>query len=197
MPRITITRDFYIPENARKVSHRHSSAVAYVYTTGTGHLAAMVFHGKAQKPAWRYRFRNDVERADRITRFFEAAQEHEQRRADRQAERKARGRGLAVGDVLSAMWGYEQTNIDWYEVTGLIGKSMVEVRQLAEDREETNWQQGKTVPLPGHYIGEPMRRKASEGYVKIDDVRSASKVEPMAMIGGKPVFAAQHFTAYY
>lgn len=197
MPRITLTRDFYIPENARKVTHRHSSAVAYVYKTGAGHLAAMAFYGKAQKPAWRYRFRTDAERAQSITRFFEATQAHEQRRAARKAERKARGRGLAVGDVLSAMWGYEQTNIDWYEVTGLIGTSMVEVRQLAADREETNWQQGKTVPLSGHYIGEPMRRKASDGHVKIDDVRSASKVDPIATIGGKPVFAAQHFTAYH
>jgi len=196
MARYTLTREFYIPTGARKVAHNHSTAVAYVYEN-RDRPCAMVFFGKAQKPAWRYAYTSDEKRFAAITAFFNACQAKEQATRDRRAARTARGIGLAVGDILSAQWGYDQTNVDWFEVTALIGATMVEIREICEDREETEWLQGKTVPLPGTYKGEPMRRKASGGYVRIDEVRGASKVEPLALIGGKPVFAAAHFTAYH
>jgi hypothetical protein len=191
-----LTREFYIPTGARKVAHKLSSAVAYLYEY-KGVPYAVVFHGKSAKPCWRYSFATPLAREHRIARFFTARAEHDTARAKRQAERKQAGRGLGVGDVLSAMWGYEQTNIDYYEITALIGNTMVEVRKIAAEREETEWQQGKTVPLPGHFTSEPMRRKASQGGVRIDETRHASKLEPLAVIGGKPVYAAEHFTAYH
>ena len=38
---------------------------------------------------------------------------------------------LRVGDILAASWGYEQTNVDLYQVVALKGRTMVSVRRCA------------------------------------------------------------------
>ena len=197
MSRYRLPREFFIPKGARKVAHNHSSAVVYVYANSKGEPCAVAFHGKADKPDWRFRFPNQAAREKRVTSHFASIQAWEEARVQRRADRKAQDRGLAVGDVLKTCWGYEQTNVEWFEITALIGKAMVEIREIACDAEETQWLQGKTVPIVGRYIGEPLRRMARKGAVKIDQVRTAWKVEPLATIGDKAVYPAAHYTAYH
>ena len=38
--------------------------------------------------------------------------------------------GVKVGDIFSASWGYEQTNVDFFQVISLAGESSVRVRQV-------------------------------------------------------------------
>ena len=38
--------------------------------------------------------------------------------------------GVKVGDIFSASWGYEQTNVDFFQVIALIGTSSVRVREV-------------------------------------------------------------------
>jgi len=38
--------------------------------------------------------------------------------------------GVKVGDLFSASWGYEQTNVDFFQVVELVGKSSVRVRKV-------------------------------------------------------------------
>ena len=102
-----------------------------------------------------------------------------------------RTHSLKVGDILTSSWGYEQTNYDFYEVVALNGKSMVTLRKLARKSDETGWLRGTTVPVPGQYVGEPFRRKASassynEAYVSINSYAGAWKWD------GKP----ENYTAY-
>ncbi len=35
--------------------------------------------------------------------------------------------GLKVGDYLESSWGYDQTNVDFYKVVALVGKTMVSI----------------------------------------------------------------------
>lgn len=46
--------------------------------------------------------------------------------------------GIKVGDVFYASWGYEQTNIDFFEVVALKGKTQVVIKEVAleVDKEE-------------------------------------------------------------
>ena len=195
MTKNAFPRESYYPKGATIIRDKKSSAVAAVYDQN-GKVYACMFQGKANKPASHYRYKSAESRAEAIARYFAAVQEQEAGRIARRAQRKACGRGLEVGDVLRAMWGYEQTNIDYYEVTALIGTSMVEVRAIGyAESVETHFMQGNCIPAPGKYIGEPMRRKALNGAVAIDSVRHACKVEP-AIIAGAKVFSADHWTAY-
>lgn len=195
--RTQLPRELFIPKGARKVTHKHSQAVAYIYTDSRGRPCARLFYGRQSKPVWSYYFRTEEERARRVERGFAHYADYEQRQAERRAARKAKGRGVEVGDVLKTCWGYEQTNIEWFQITRLIGQSMVEIREIACDASETQWLQGKTVPLVDQFTGEPLRRVARDGAVKIDDVRTAWLEKPIADIGGRKIYAAAHYTAYH
>lgn len=61
--------------------------------------------------------------------------------------------GVKVGDFYCASWGYDQTNIDFYEVVALGAKS-VKVREVAQHRVEAEGPHDSVVPAAGHYIGE-------------------------------------------
>lgn len=65
---------------------------------------------------------------------------------------------MPEGALLVSSWGYEQTNINFYEVTRAT-ESMVTVRPIGQTRTYTGWAQYEASPKPGKYIGEPMRRK--------------------------------------
>lgn len=43
---------------------------------------------------------------------------------------KANKFGVKVGDLFSASWGYEQTNVDFFQVIALVGESSVRVREV-------------------------------------------------------------------
>ena len=66
------------------------------------------------------------------------------------------------GDILVASWGYDQTNINFYEVIR-VTKSMVVVRELAQERKDdtcdTFAMTGTCIPKKGEYIGREMRKK--------------------------------------
>ena len=56
-------------------------------------------------------------------------------------------RSLRVGDILYSSWGWEQTNIDFYQVIAIRG-SAVDLRQLDQRTTEDGYMCGTTVPLP-------------------------------------------------
>lgn len=187
-------RKFYVPAGAIRVADRASTAVAHIYTTGRGTPAAVVFSGKAQKPTWHYTFRNEAARESRVRGFFEAVQRAEQHRADRRAERKAWVHPYKIGDVFSTCWGYEQTNREYYEVVEVRGKHLI-VREIGCGYVETQWGAGKSVPLPGQYIGEPFRVLAQQRGFKVDHTW-ASYDEP-TLIAGVPTYDAKHVSSYH
>ena len=61
-------------------------------------------------------------------------------------------RSLRVGDILYSSWGWEQTNIDFYQVIAIRG-SAVDLRQLDQRTTEDSYMCGTTVPLPDVFKG--------------------------------------------
>ncbi|RMC62509.1 hypothetical protein [Sinorhizobium meliloti] len=172
-----LTRDFYIPKGSVKINDKASDAVVYVYTSAKDRPAAMAFHGKAVKPDWHHTFANDAARERKIREHFEARGRWSEWKQERRDERK-KPHGFEVGHILYASWGYEQTNIDFYQVTKIIGRHMVEVRevsQIAADTGNEPWMTGKVVPKLDAFTSEPMRRRVNgrSKSVRIDKVRTA------------------------
>ena len=55
--------------------------------------------------------------------------------------------GVHVGDIFYTQWGYDQTNIDFYQVVELKGKHTMVLRGLTEKCElDSSWN-GKTRPI--------------------------------------------------
>ena len=60
--------------------------------------------------------------------------------------------GVKVGDVFVDSWGWEQTNIDFYEVVALKGKASVELRPIRSISSPCGWLEEKVRPDVGNYI---------------------------------------------
>ncbi len=158
-------REFYIPKGATKVADRDSTAVAYVYHNGKGPCAIM-FAGKRTKPDYRHRFQSEQRRETFVTEFFAAIRADTARKAEYRAERNSADRGLSVGDIVNTCWGYDQTNREFYQVTALIGRTMVEVREIAQTREETTWGAWRAGAKKDQFVGDPIRCVAKNGACK-------------------------------
>lgn len=184
-------REFYIPSNETVTEHRdtESDAVAFTYEAG-GAPYALAFSGKRSKPDWHYRFQTVERRASKIAEHAESRRAHARYRAEQKAKRAA-PHTLKVGDLLKTSWGYDQTNVEFFEVVALVGVSMVEVREIADERESTGWETGTATPTPGVYVGKPFRRRVVNGRwshsIRIEgDYRIASQWD------GKPA----HWSSY-
>lgn len=61
-----------------------------------------------------------------------------------------------VGDLFYSSWGYDQTNIDFYQVTAVKGK-MIEATPIAGQSTYDQPMAGHTKPRPNHFAGETRR----------------------------------------
>ena len=167
------------------------------YTNAAGALCAVAFRGKAIKPAFRYRFCSVELRAAHCNEWVQAQETAQACQAERRAERNA-PRALLIGDVLMSMWGYEQTNVDYYQVVALNGLTQVTLHEIAKRREETGFIQGDCVPQPGRFIGEPRRCRVDGAHnsVRLSSFERASKIEPLAVMDGVRMWPVDHWTAY-
>lgn len=196
-----LTREFFIPKGSTKITDRQSDAVVYIYNRGKP--GAAMFFAKQTKPVWHFTFRTEERRAAKIKETFENRRATLAYKTETRAKRKAWVSDYVVGEILHTSWGYDQTNVEYFEVTEVKGKHVV-VREIAQERTATGHMQGHCVPLPGKYLearhegdkqGLPLRRLAQERGIKIDEVRTAFRDKPQK-IGGVEVHIPRHWTAY-
>jgi hypothetical protein len=136
-----------------------------------GGTFAVYLMGKSRRYAHaQARCASAVERDAKVTEFEGRIQEHE---AELAAKRKARceakraalesfGNPYKVGEILYNSWGYDQTNIDFYEVVEVKGRSVM-LRPVAGETTETGFMCGHKTPRPGEFCGEPMRKMIQFG----------------------------------
>lgn len=187
-------REFYISKDEQIIAQDGDLIVYGRELAGKFHAKA--FGGKRAKYDWYIAFRTTESRDKHIAEWMNGQRATKAYKAESRAKRAAAPRGLEVGDILDCMWGYDQTNIDYYQVTALIGDNMVEIREIGCQSEDTGWLQGKSVPAINKFIGDPMRKIAKNGSVRITSYSSASKMQPVAVVAGAKIYGAQHWTAY-
>lgn len=193
--RFRMTREMQIPKGAVKIADKQSDCVAYIYSMNDKPCALM-FVGKADKAAWRYRF-GDVARRDKaIAETFNRRRERTAAKQEDRAKRKAWVNPYKVGDLFRRSWGYDQTNVDWYEVVAVSGK-MVTVREITQERIYTGDMCGKTTPQPGEFkANEPAKRcLAQDGCIKINHYAHAYFVKP-EIKAGVPVYMERTIGAH-
>jgi hypothetical protein len=194
--RLNLPREFYIPKNyTARVADKASDAVAYLWLSGsTGKPGATIFMGKQAKPYSNFYYGTEARRTAAIALAFESRRKSLAFKAELQAKRKAWKPSYKVGDIFRTCWGYDQTNVEYFELVELKGKYGI-LRELAQSRKETGFMQGICVPLPGEYIGEPLRRLCQEGGFKISECRRASLV-PGKIVAGVRVYDPAGWSSY-
>jgi hypothetical protein len=78
------------------------------------------------------------------------------RKAEIKAQAEEKRAAVKVGSIFCYSWGWEQTNIDFFQVVEVKGKSTVVVREIARKTvNETGWASDEVVPAVNQFIGEP------------------------------------------
>lgn len=116
-----LTRNFYIPTDAVPETHPSGTngAVCYRYEydlrNGPRVYGVVAFQGRATKPVFKDAYWNEAARERRITEFWESVTARDAYKEEQKESRK-KPHTLKVGDIVYHSWGWEQTNIEFYEV---------------------------------------------------------------------------------
>ncbi|WP_277277490.1 hypothetical protein [Thalassospira lucentensis] len=176
-----MTRDAYIenylPANVTKIASKASQAVAYAYATKEGTPCAAFFVGRKTRPSAHNSFKSDWDREESIKKHFEREDRKAAEKAAHRREISEQGRGVELGHVLVSSWGYDQTNVDFYQVTKLIGNTMAEIRKIGSidaSRSTDVSMTGHVMPDINQFVGDPIRVKISNGQCRLTSYSSAS-----------------------
>lgn len=144
---ITMTR--FIPANAEARDFPAAAVIAYCYETPNG-PAFVAYKGRRSKPSRFYSFRCVERRDENLADFVRQETEVE----DCKRKRRETGHGLIVGDIVYSSWGYEQTNVDFFEVVRVPSSRSAVVRKV--EKQTTLSEQGRmcgeVMPKPGMYV---------------------------------------------
>lgn len=127
----------------------------------------MAFIGNAVRPSFHYYYASEAHRAARITSLIDARTEHLAGVIARREERK-QPHTLKIGDILCSSWGYEQTNVDFYQVIAVRG-AVVDLRKIGQEKEYDGDMTGFAMPKTDHFIGSPLtgKRPSASNAVRI------------------------------
>jgi len=124
------------------------------------HLHAIAYRGKAARHEWFYRFTSSEAFDQAVTRFFQSIAENDQRVQDRRQEKARFTTTLKPGDIITESWGYDQTNINFYQVIDVLGRCTVMIQEINGITTETGFMCGNKVPVPGDFLpGSVMMKK--------------------------------------
>lgn len=158
-----------------------------------GKLLVKIFNTNAKKE-WNqqiayYSFSTEQARTDYINGFKERAKHRIDDVIKRREARKNFKNPAKIGDILCSTWGYDQTNVDYYQVTKVIGK-MVEIREICGKHVEgSGYSHGmadEVMPVKDRFVekAEPMKKRVGSSYgepngygVSINTYASAYKIE--------------------
>lgn len=165
-----MTKDSLTSERQATIDYHRSSGWAIV----TSKLAPVVFAFRMRgekvelkawrglgghKPAFYFAFSTRLRAETYAAEFVRQEQGRNSRRAAQVAEKQAKRANLkaedhwTVGDTVYTSWGYDQTNVDFFQIVGLKARSVV-VRQVAENNSDHGQPGGgRTAPRRYEYIG--------------------------------------------
>ena len=159
-----------------------------VYGRTIGKICAICYTGKRHKSDWHFSFLSLASLEEKVRQTITGLHAAQERKKQRALERNAPHR-LQVGDLMLSVWGYDQTNIDYFEVT-----------PIRQTKTYDNAMSGDCLPLLGSFIGEPVKRKVSmiggRPYIKLDSYKSAHFEEPIAVIGDMKQYRPMGWSSY-
>ena len=120
----------YVPAGSEAVTREGIEATVYIYTSPRGQPCALFYGGKRSKPDRHFAYRTQARRSEDIESYFVSLAAWAENKASLAAERKAYQHSFKPGDIFSYTWGYDQTNVEFYQVTATTEKT-VTVREIA------------------------------------------------------------------
>lgn len=165
-------RSFYIPSNITPevIKPDGTDIEAYFYEQ-LGKYYGVAFAGKSNKPIWNYRFSTRAGFDSKLNSLIQSRASHSEEKQKRRLERSEFKHDLQVGDILYSSWGYDQTNIDYYQVVGT-GNRSVKIRKI----DSKSVDDSHVMPMPNKFIGPVMTKMVlPRNNIKINSFAYAHK----------------------
>ena len=151
-----------------------------------------VFRGAKSNPIANYFYMSIEKREEAINRYKESADirtKYKQERADR---KKSFIPEFEVGDIFVSSWGYEQTNVYYYQVIKKSGKCTAHLKRIAsqmvKDSEESHGMACKVLPVKDSFLNdEVIIKKVGEYGINFSSYESAHKFD------GKPSYKSWYY----
>jgi len=121
----------YIPDDSAPQTFPAAGIVAYIYPLRRGRHGLMVYKGRQSRAALHYSYDTEEDLARALHGYAEAQARREAAKVTARRAQAAAAHGLTVGDVVAASWGYEQTNVNFFQVVRVVSPRTVEVRAIA------------------------------------------------------------------
>lgn len=179
---ITLPRTFYVPKEHRDeapITPEGTDLAIWTWDEG-GRLYGVAFAGKSNKPLWNYRFRDDAQRQRQIDESTNSRRLTLENKTKRIQERREYQHPYKVGDIFDTSWGYDQTNVEFYQVVEVRGKSII-VREISERTDSSHQGAEYVVPVKDSFTGPPIRILPTSSGVKIEGHYGS-------LWNGKPVY---------
>ena len=145
---------------------------AVVYASEVaGSFYARGYLRNGRNPKFNYRFSTDARRTEYVTTWASDLEAREASKLAARAAKKTSKHSLVVGDILNTSWGYDQTNVEFYQVVGLKAKTMVMLRPIASIQHD----ESHVLPARDSFTGEAFSKRVNAQYnvVKISSCQRA------------------------
>lgn len=113
--------------------------VNYVCYISKTDLLALCYVGKSVKPAFYYRYRTIEQLYESVKNRLANYDSNFREKAERAAKMKELSQKfdvknhLKIGDIICNSWGYDQTNIEFYQVVGFVGHTKIHIKELQQE----------------------------------------------------------------
>jgi hypothetical protein len=85
---------------------------------------------------------------------------------------------IVEGDIFVASWGYEQTNVNFYQVVSKPSSKTAIIREIGYETVETcGWASENVRPIKDSFIGEEEKHRLNGDWIKFSSYKFASKIE--------------------
>ena len=165
--------EFYLrhKEGSTYESLADGSVQVVRYQSKEGKPVAAIFIDKKKDPVSHYSYRSDERRQEVIDEQVKSSEGWKKYKEERKARAKVE---LKVGDIIYTSWGYEQTNIDFYQVTKLVGKCSCEYIKIGSERlKSTSWCSANCLPDPSVTFGDVQRGRIGVHGIKIGNYNAS------------------------
>lgn len=124
-------------------------------------FSAICYKGKSAKKLWWYKFSTEERMLEKIKETtFDAMERHERTEKYKTEERKEL-ESIQVGTILAYSWGYDQTNVDFFQVVAK-GKKQFKMRAIAScSVSHDTSMSGSVRALPDVFVDEKIHIKNS------------------------------------
>ena len=174
--------------------------VAYLDETVPGKPTLQIYRGKSKssfpKPLVNYYYRSIEDRAKSLERYIQQVEKRQAEKLDRVKAKSEARQNLVnpfkLGDIFVNSWGYDQTNIDFYQVVEVKPKSVV-IREIAAKmmphEEGYSSMSGKVIAVKDSFTGDPILKPIQISYDN-SLARISSKHGCMTLWDGNPEYTS-------